>query len=150
MCEVVAQTLSSGRVSRLSIPVGLLSSGEFARCLEETVDGSQQGDTLSSLIIQGINRSALELFADQLISLVSDRQVAYAARAPNLVLLSSAVRGPGALPIPPSLCDPGPGVIGRKPLALHWILVRSMRWPGGWGELKACFGARHSNQRLSA
>jgi hypothetical protein len=108
MCEVVAQTLSGGRVFRVSIPVGLLSSREFARCLEEIVEGSKGSATLNSFIIQGVNRSALEVFADRLTSLVTDRQLALSARAPNLMLLASTVSGPGALPIPPSLCDIGP------------------------------------------
>lgn len=110
LCEVVAQTFSGTRVFRLSIPVGLLSSAGCTRCLEEALAESQASGTLTSIIIQGINRSPLEVFGDLLVSLVADREMSSSARAPNLLLLASAVRGPGALPISPSLCDLGPVV----------------------------------------
>lgn len=117
VCDVVAQTLAGGRVVRVSIPVGLLSSAEFTRCLDETVSASQTSDTLSALIIQGINRSALEVFADKLVSVVVDRQFASSDRAPHVLLLATAVSGPGALPIQPSLCELGP-IIDTDTLSL--------------------------------
>jgi len=108
IAEVCAQTIAAQSTYVTRIPVGMLSDDELGHILDSFAAESQRGDGLRLLAIEGLNRSALEVFGGSLSSLVGRRLLNLGVSAPRLCLLGTVVDGPSALPIVSALCELGP------------------------------------------
>lgn len=99
-----AQTLASQRLIELHIPVGLLHGGDLHRVFRG-LEGRLEPDDVTAVVLEGINRSAPEVYGDALRSLFSRRLM---GDSDALVLFGTLVDGSGALPWTPQMCDLGP------------------------------------------
>lgn len=103
-----ARTLAGPSIRMVHIPIGLLDGREFGTSLYRVLDVSGCKTSVSALILEGINLSAPEVYARSLRQLISERFLGIESTGRNLILLGTVVDGPGALDIPPELCELGP------------------------------------------
>jgi len=108
IAELCAQTIAAQSAWMTRIPVGMLSSNDLGHLINSFLAESRSQDSMRVLIIDGLNRSALEVFGSELSSLIGRRLLNLAPSAPRLHLLGTVVDGPSALPIGPGLCELGP------------------------------------------
>ncbi len=88
---------------RISVPIGL-NDGEVLRtAMSNATIGT--GDPISSVAIEGLNRSALDVFADALLDIVDANA---ASNGPVLTVFVSLVQGVAALPIEAAYLQLGP------------------------------------------
>jgi len=121
LASVLATACAAAFAGRTSyeyrVPIGLLDGEDFEGCLSVVLAKTAIGDDLGALIVQGINRSASEAYADSLRAIVSRRQLNPSGETSDVVLLATLARGPSALSLPPDQCELGP-VIDTDVLSL--------------------------------
>ena len=121
VARLCASTFACGQTSVLHIPVGLLSGAELAAHLAAeggTADGTAP---LRGLLLEGLNRSAFEVYGTALHDLIAGRLLRAMSSGP--LLFGSLVEGPGVLPASRMLCELGP-VLDVD--ALEWQPTRTV------------------------
>ena len=121
VARLCASTFACGQTSVLHIPVGLLSGAELAAHLAAeggTADGTAP---LRGLLLEGLNRSAFEVYGTALHDFIAGRLLRAMSSGP--LLFGSLVEGPGVLPASRMLCELGP-VLDVD--ALEWQPTRTV------------------------
>lgn len=108
VASTCAVSCAGGAAQVLRVPVGLLDDSGFRDCLDETILRTRGSETLSALVVEGLNRSAFEVYGEALREMVAERVMGIRDRAPALVVLGTLATGPAALPATPALCELGP------------------------------------------
>lgn len=128
--DVCARTLADGSSFRLQIPVGLLDERPFGAVLEDLLRETTRSDRAITLILEGINLSAPEVYASRLRRLIIERLLGLDRTCVGLFVLGTVVDGVGTLPVSPQFSEIGPI------FDLDCLVWRN-RWPkreiaGGW------------------
>lgn len=116
VADACAMPFSGGRMFRTSIPVGLLQADQFATCLS-SVSARAPATMVRAWVIEGINRSALDVYGDSLRDFVAERQLGIGGHHTPLVVFGVSTGGPSGLPLMQSTCELGP-VFDTDALAL--------------------------------
>ena len=96
VAEACATALAAQDTLALTVPVGLIAPNELRQHLNSLLRG--EGQHLSCLILDGINRSAFDAFGDSLVDFTSRRRSGdSSSRA--LVTMATVTDGPASLPI---------------------------------------------------
>jgi hypothetical protein len=104
--RLCAVALSGGNAYRVSIPMGLDDGEELRQSALETPAESEGG--VSSIVLEGVNRSALELFEDVLIEMSSGFKVSSYRDKRRVFIFGSLLTGAAALPVEASYLQLGP------------------------------------------
>lgn len=100
-----ALSLSGTAVFRVAIPLGLTDPSRLRQPLSSRLD--TVGNGLTSIVIEGINNSPLDVLRDVLLDQVS-RRVGSIGRQSPTIIFGSWVDGAGAFPVEPSCLELGP------------------------------------------
>lgn len=107
--EVCAKTIAAQHSPIIiHIPVGLLNGQQFSEELAKIIRKSKNYKYVSAIIVEGINRSAVECYAQALRQIVTCRLLGMVDPAPQIIFLGTLVEGPATLPISAELCELGP------------------------------------------
>ena len=106
VARLCARTLGGRNGLRVSMPVGLSDGDGLGVVMRREVDGS--GESVAAVAIEGINRSALDVFADALSDIAAgDREFIGGVHGPALVF-ASVTEGPASLAVDPRYLELGP------------------------------------------
>lgn len=108
LAELIVVTLAAQNGSRISIPVGILSGDHLDHCIGELSQAAANRDVVTIIILEGLNRSAIEAYGESLSRTVANRVLGLGGPAPSTFILGTIVDGPSALPISPTLTELGP------------------------------------------
>ncbi|WP_374712412.1 hypothetical protein [Symbiobacterium terraclitae] len=103
-----AYSLSGNQVYVLRVPVGLWDSSGFDRSFQEIVDTARASGGTAAVIIEGINRSALEVYGSYLRELICNRALGLQDLESPLIILGTVVHGSSAIPYGKELLELGP------------------------------------------
>jgi hypothetical protein len=106
VARLCAVSLSGGNAYRASIPLGLDDGEELRQSALETPVETE--DCVSSIVLEGVNRSALELFEDVLIEMSSGFKVSLYRDKRRTFIFGSLLAGAAALPVEASYLQLGP------------------------------------------
>lgn len=106
MARLCAVSLSGGNAYRASIPLGLDDGEELRQSALETPVETE--DCVSSIVLESVNRSALELFEDVLIEMSSGFKVSLYRDKRRTFIFGSLLAGAAALPVEASYLQLGP------------------------------------------
>jgi hypothetical protein len=98
-----AETLSSGNAWNISIPIGLMDGRSLSAALHSL--SSRSNSTVPSIVVEGLNRSALDCTKDALICYAADHR---ANRKSSVFCFTSLVSGIASLPVEPEHLELGP------------------------------------------
>jgi hypothetical protein len=98
-----AETLSSGHAWNISIPIGLTDARSLAAALHSL--SSKSAPMVPSVIIEGLNRSALDCTKDALLAYAADHAANH--KSPVFCFIS-LVTGMASLPVEPEQFELGP------------------------------------------
>jgi ABC-type transporter Mla subunit MlaD len=98
-----AQTLSNAHAWNISIPIGLTDGRSLSAALQAI--SSKSSTNVASIVIEGLNRSALDSTKDALLAYASDHN---ANRKPPIFFFISLVSGIASLPVEPEHLELGP------------------------------------------
>lgn len=104
VADACAATLGGRCHLRVHIPIGLLDGIEVGRLLSNAAVRAES-DGLFLVVLEGINRSAPEAYADHLRALFHRRLF---NPQDGLLFIGTLLDGPSTLPIAPNLCEMGP------------------------------------------
>ena len=96
VAEACATALAAQDTYTLTVPVGILAPNEFRQHLDSLSQGER--GHLGCLILDGINRSALDTFGESLVDLVYRRRSGDDASS-ALLTMATVTEGPASLPI---------------------------------------------------
>ncbi|KAF0246876.1 MAG: hypothetical protein FD180_235 [Planctomycetota bacterium] len=108
VARIVAESLGNSIAYRISIPVGLLGGVEFERSLDSVLEILSKQDCVGVVVLEGVNRSAIEAFGSRIYRLVSERVFGLMGQERQPVLLGTLIEGPSALDVSPVLTELGP------------------------------------------
>jgi hypothetical protein len=106
MARLCAQTLSGPKSYRVSLPIGL-DDGELLRAAFWQGLG-KPADSISAVAIEGVNRSALDLFEDVLADALSLNIHTAVECQPRAFVFASIIQGLASLSIEPNYLELGP------------------------------------------
>jgi hypothetical protein len=133
VAHVVARSLAGRRRLRVSIPVGLLTPVSLPTTRPE--------DGTTALILEGINRSCLGAYGDELVSLLVDRALGLRDVPPGLLVIGTLLDGPSVLPPTPALVAYGPVLATDyytwRPLSVPLSIVPGSCNPAAWKSVAA-------------
>ncbi|MEN8218825.1 MAG: hypothetical protein ABFS56_21115 [Pseudomonadota bacterium] len=92
----------------IHIPIGLLNGQQFNEYLGRAIRKAKTEKYVCAIIIEGINCSALEIYAQALRQIFTQRLLGQTDLAPNIVFFGTLVEGVATLPVPVELCELGP------------------------------------------
>jgi ABC-type transporter Mla subunit MlaD len=98
-----AETLSSAHAWNISIPIGLTDGRSLSAALHAI--SSKSSTNVPSIVVEGLNRSALDSTKDALLAYASDHN---ANRKPPIFCFISLVSGIASLPVEPEHLELGP------------------------------------------
>jgi hypothetical protein len=106
VARLCAISVAGGDSFRVSVPIGL-DDGECLRAaIAEAVGSSALG--ISAVAMEGVNRSAIELFEDALLDLSSGPHARPFVAKGYSCIFASVLQGPASLPIDPNYLELGP------------------------------------------
>ena len=105
--HTAVQSIASSNQHHLHIPIGLLGSNSFSDLLDSIIDAVDSSEVIS-ILIEGVNLSPIEAYADQLHSLIHERHLRLTGQGENIILVATIIEGPSSLPVNPYLCEMGP------------------------------------------
>jgi hypothetical protein len=111
LAEVCTQALAASASQPpvvIHIPIGLLNGQPFGDCLLTAIQNANQSEQMCAVIIEGLNRSALETYAQALRQMIIKRLLEQPDSAPNLLFFGTLVDGLSTLPVPLELSELGP------------------------------------------
>jgi len=111
LAEVCTQALAASAKQPpivIHIPIGLLNGQQFGDYLWTAIKKAKMSEQICAIIIEGINRSALESYAQALRQIIIKRLLGQHDPAPNLLFFGTLVEGLSTLPTPLELCELGP------------------------------------------
>lgn len=105
-----SQAITAGKFSPtfLHIPTGLLHGQQFHDYLWDIIKKAKLSGNLCAIILEGLNRSALESYAQTLHHLISQRLLGQSDPASHIIFFGTLITGATALPTPLELCELGP------------------------------------------
>jgi hypothetical protein len=106
VARLSALSLSGPNSVRLSMPIGV-TDGEAFRSVVMPLS-STAGSGVPALVIEGINRSALDVFADAISDLMAGEGALPAAWERQWFVFASVTQGVASLPIEPTYLELGP------------------------------------------
>lgn len=106
--EICAHTLAAASTYHMQMPLGLLDGRQFSAAFDEVVRESRQSDQTTGLVIEGLNLSAPEVYAQRLRKLVTDRLLGLDDEVGNLLVVGTIAHGSACLSIASELCELGP------------------------------------------
>ncbi|TGO03331.1 hypothetical protein PN36_08280 [Candidatus Thiomargarita nelsonii] len=92
----------------IHIPIGLLNGQQFNEYLGRAIRKAKTEKHVCAIIIEGINCSALEIYAQALRQIITQRLLGQTDLAPHIVFFGTLVEGLATLPVPLELCELGP------------------------------------------
>jgi len=92
----------------IHIPIGLLNGQQFDEYLWNVIRKTKSSGNLCAIILEGINRSALEGYGQALHQIIAQRLLGQTDLAPHIVFFGTLIEGLVALPPPLELCELGP------------------------------------------
>ncbi len=92
----------------IHIPIGLLNGQQFSDYLQTAIKKAKMSEHVCAIIIEGINRSALESYAQTLRQMITQRLLGQTDLAPHIVFFGTLVEGVATLPVAVELCELGP------------------------------------------
>ena len=98
-----AETLSSGHAWNISIPIGLTDGRSLSAALHSL--SSKSTSTVPSIVVEGLNRSALDCTKDALLAYAADHDANYKS---SMFCFSTLVSGIASLPVEPEHLELGP------------------------------------------
>ncbi len=107
VAQVCALTIAGKNTYRLNIPVGIRSPDDFRGCLDEMETLASLADEVCCLIIEGINRSAFDVFGETLIELIQQSRLSV-GKSYLPVVMATITSGPASLPLSHSHVSLGP------------------------------------------
>jgi len=108
IAEIAAIAVCGTRGRKLSIPVGLLSGSELELTIESALQATRDQEDVAVLLLEGLNRSAVEAYGHYLSRLVANRLLGFGRQERSLLILGSHVDGPSAIPLSPEITELGP------------------------------------------
>lgn len=127
VAERCALSLAS-EVHLIKIPVGELDGDLFDKQLEAIASVVLESDFTISVILEGINRSALEVYGARLRQLVVERLFGLAHTRLNLLLFATLVEGPSTIRLGKQILELGP-VFSTD--ALGWMDTKASKGLSG-------------------
>jgi len=98
-----AETVSSGHAWNISIPIGLTDGRSLSVALHSL--SSKSTSTVPSIVVEGLNRSALDCVKDALLAYATDH---VASHKVPIICFISLVSGIASLPVEPEYLELGP------------------------------------------
>ena len=98
-----ADTLSRGLAWSVSVPIGLIDGSALSGALQSL--GMESAANVSSVVIDGINRSALDATKDVLLEYAVDH---FASGRPPMFCFATLASGVASLPVEPEYLELGP------------------------------------------
>lgn len=92
----------------IHIPIGLLNGQQFDEYLWNVIRKTKLSGNVCAIILEGINRSALEGYGQALHQIITQRLLGQIDPAPHIVFFGTLIEGLVALPSPMELCEFGP------------------------------------------
>ncbi len=109
IAQVCTQALAAKQAPTvIHIPIGLLNGQEFGDYLWRAIKKAKMSGHVCAIIIEGINRSALESYAQTLRQMITQRLLGQTDLAPHVIFFGTLVEGVATLPVPIELCELGP------------------------------------------
>ncbi|MEK8018832.1 MAG: hypothetical protein VSS75_018315 [Candidatus Parabeggiatoa sp.] len=109
IAQVCTQALAAKQAPTvIHIPIGLLNGQQFSDYLWRAIKKAKMSEHVCAIIIEGINRSALESYAVTLRQMITQRLLGQTDLAPHIVFFGTLVEGVATLPVPVELCELGP------------------------------------------
>ncbi len=109
IAQVCSQALAAKQQPTvIHIPIGLLNGQQFSDYLQTAIKKAKMSEHVCAIIIEGINRSALESYAVALRQMITQRLLGQTDLAPHIVFFGTLVEGVATLPVPIELCELGP------------------------------------------
>jgi len=109
LAEICARSIAANNdIQILHIPVGLLDGNPFHNAITPCLNQSLSSDYLTAIIIEGINLSAFECYAQTLRQLITNRLINYQESHNHVVCFATLADGPAALPLSKEFCMFGP------------------------------------------
>lgn len=108
VASVCAQALSGNSTRVLHIPAGLLDGAEFSSMLNHLSHSDPENSEIRVLIFEGINRSAPEVYAARLRSLISRRLFLVDSGSSGVLMMATLAEGSAVIPLTPEFCELGP------------------------------------------
>lgn len=128
VAEIVAATLAGRRRVRISIPVGLVTP--------LSVPGTRPEDGSTVLILEGMNRSCLSAYGDELKRLLLDRALGLRDIHPNLLVIGTLLDGASVIAPAPEFLAYGPVLATDyytwRPAGTTPTVVRAFCHPTAW------------------
>lgn len=120
----------------IHIPIGLLSGQQFDEYLWNAIKKAKSSGNICAIILEGINRSALEGYGQTLHQIITQRLLGPIDPAPHIVFFGTLIDGLAALPPPLELCELGPifdtNVLGWRsqlqPTEYQTGVISSLQW----------------------
>lgn len=98
----------AGNYVTMHIPVGLMDGSHFSHVLTRVVDDVRASGHTTALILEGINRSAIEVYGPSLRDLICNRMLGLEDQGLPLIILATLVQGPSAIPCGKEILELGP------------------------------------------
>jgi len=109
IAQVCTQALAAKQAPTvIHIPIGLLNGQQFSDYLWRAIKKAKMSEHVCAIIIEGINRSALEIYAPDLRQIITQRLLGQSDLAPHIIFFGTLVDGVATLPVPMELCELGP------------------------------------------
>ena len=109
IAEICARSIAAKNdIQILHIPVGLLDGYQFHNEITRCLNKSSQSDCLTAIIVEGINLSAFECYAQALSQMIINRLINYQESHNHVVCFATLAEGPAALPLSKEYCIFGP------------------------------------------
>ena len=109
LAEICARSIAAKNdIQILHIPVGLLDGYQFHKEITHCLNKSLQSDCLTAIIVEGINLSAFECYAQTLRQMITHRLINYQDAHNHVVCFATLSDGPAALPLSKEFCSFGP------------------------------------------
>jgi tetrahydromethanopterin S-methyltransferase subunit B len=111
LAEICTQALAASAKQPpvvIHIPIGLLNGQQFGDYLWTTINNAKRSEQVCAIIIEGLNRSALETYAQALRQIIIKRFLGQPDPAPNTLFFGTLAEGLSTLPVPLELCELGP------------------------------------------
>jgi hypothetical protein len=147
-----AITLTKQPPTVIHIPIGLLNGQQFDEYLWNVIRKTKSSGNVCAIILEGINRSALEGYGQTLHQIITQRLLGQTDPAPHIVFFGTLIEGLVALPPPLELCELGPifdtNMLGWRsqfqPTEYQAGVISSSQWQSWMTEISS-----ESNQNLS-
>jgi hypothetical protein len=109
LAETCAKSIAAkNEIQVMHIPVGLLDSYQFHQEIMGCLNKASQSDYLTAIILEGINLSAFECYAQTFCQMITNRLINQEASLNHVVCFATLAEGPACLPISKEFCHFGP------------------------------------------